>query len=45
MQKNRKASHFIVMAIIFTVGFGCKFLKPDEIREGTEEPKTTEEPK
>ncbi len=41
MQKNRKASHFIVMAIIFTVGFGCKFLKPEEIREGTEEPKTT----
>ncbi|MEO6589484.1 MAG: hypothetical protein ABIP06_09285, partial [Pyrinomonadaceae bacterium] len=42
MQKNKMAGYFIVLAIIFTVSLGCKFLKPDNNREITKEPKSTE---
>ena len=30
-----------VLVVLVCVGLGCKFLKLDEIREATEEPKTT----
>ena len=31
----------LVLFILVCVGFGCKFLKPEEIREAIEEPKKT----
>ena len=42
MQRNKICRHFTVLTIIFTVGFGCKFLKPDETVEKAKETKTTE---
>ncbi len=41
MQRNKVWQHFFVLTIIFTVGFGCKFLKNDETIETKSEIKTT----
>lgn len=43
MKNNKMIGNFIVLAVIITVGFGCKYLKLNKSGETTEEPKTTEE--
>jgi len=41
MQNKKTTEYFIVLTIVFMVGFGCKFIDSNKIGEKPEEPKTT----